>query len=110
VKFELFDEWNRLKGESTMEIIGHTIEKLEDPTGILKGDRYEYILQIEVPEDDELYSENGIYLKAIIAVEEESVRVAQYQLFEKGTNAYIDLELEDDEKELVAGYCKEHLE
>ncbi|NSL50840.1 DUF6509 family protein [Calidifontibacillus erzurumensis] len=94
-----------------MEIIGHTIEKIEDPTGILVGDRYEFHLSIEVPEDDELFSENGIYVKAIIAVEgeEKNVRIAQYQLFEKGTNTYIGLELEEDELDLIKNYCKQHL-
>lgn len=99
-----------LKGWNNMEITGHTVEKLEDPTGILIGDRYEFILHIEVPEDDELYSENGIYLKAVIAVEEDAARIAQYQFFEKGTNQYIDLELEDDENEIIVAYCKQHLE
>lgn len=93
-----------------MEITSHTVEKLEDPTGILIGDRYEFILQIEVPEDDDLYSDKGVYLKAIIAVVEDAVRVAQYQFFEKSSNEYIDLELEDDEKELITEYCKQHLE
>lgn len=94
-----------------MEIIGHTIEKIEDPTGILVGDRYEFHLSIEVPEDDELFSENGIYVKAIIAVEgeEKNVRIAQYQLFEKGTNTYIGLELEEDELDLIKNFCKQHL-
>ncbi len=92
-----------------MQITSHTVEKLEDPTGILVGDRYEFILQIEVPEDDELYSEKGVYLKAIIAIVDEAVRVAQYQFFENVTNEYIDLELEDDEKEVIAEYCKEHI-
>ncbi|HHY74876.1 MAG TPA: pullulanase [Bacillus bacterium] len=92
-----------------MEIKGHTVEEIIDPTGILLGERFEFILQIVVPEDDELYSENGIYLKAIIAVEDDAVRIAQYQLFEKGTNDYIDLELEDDEKEFIVDYCKGHL-
>lgn len=92
-----------------MEITGHTFEKLEDPTGILTGDRYEFVLHLDVAEDDELYSENGIYVKAIIAVEEGQTRIAQYQLFEKGTNEYIDLELEDDEKEIIADYCRQLL-
>lgn len=93
-----------------MEITSHTVEKLEDPTGILVGDRYEFILQIDVPEDDELYSEKGVYLKAILAVVEDAVKVAQYQFFENVTNEYIDLELEDDEKEVIVEYCKGHLE
>lgn len=92
-----------------MEITSHTVEKLNDPTGILVGDRYEFILQIEVPEDDDLYSENGTYLKAIIAVVDDAVKVAQYQFFEKNSNEYIDLELEDDEIELITEYCKEHM-
>ncbi|KEF37762.1 hypothetical protein M670_03066 [Schinkia azotoformans MEV2011] len=93
-----------------MEITSHTVEKIEDPTGILIGDRYEFILQIEVPEDDDLYSEKGVYLKAIIAAVDDAVRVAQYQFFENVTNKYIDLELEDDEKEFIADYCKQQLE
>ncbi|HHW37889.1 MAG TPA: pullulanase [Bacillales bacterium] len=93
-----------------MEITSHTVEKLQDPTGILAGDRYEFILQIEVPEDDDLFSEKGVYLKAIIAVAEDAVRVAQYQFFESVTNEYIDLELEDDEKEFIVDYCKQHIE
>ncbi|MBS4173045.1 DUF6509 family protein [Bacillus sp. FJAT-49736] len=91
-----------------MNITGHTIEKLEDPTGILTGDRYEFILTIEVPEEDELYSQNGLYIKTIFVVEGNESRVAQYQIYEKITDQYLDFELEDDEKEMVEEYCKQH--
>lgn len=93
-----------------MNITGHTIEKLEDPTGILQGDRYECILNIEVPEDDELFSEKGLYVKAIYVSIEEEKRIPQYSIFESGTNEYIDFELEDDELALILDYCKEHVE
>lgn len=93
-----------------MKITGHTIEKLEDPTGILIGDRYEYLINIEVPEDDELFSENGLYVKVIYAVDVKGPRIAQYQLFENVTNKFIDLELEEDEEEMIDLYCRQHLD
>ncbi|PKR85497.1 DUF6509 family protein [Heyndrickxia camelliae] len=92
-----------------MNITGHTIEKLEDPTGILTGDRYEIILTIEVPEDDELYSENGLYIKAIYVVDGSQSRVVQYQIFEKITDRYLEFELEEEEEKILEGYCKEHI-
>ena len=98
-----------MERKKQMNITAHTVEKLEDPTGILTGDRYEFILTIEVPDDDELYSENGLYIKTIFAVEDNQSRVAQYQIFEKTTNRYLDFELEEDEEELIADYCKQHL-
>lgn len=93
-----------------MNITGCTIEKLEDPTGILIGDRYEFIINIEVPDDDELFSANGLYVKIIFAIDDHGARIAQYQLFESNTNNYLDFELEDDEQELLLAYCKEQME
>ncbi|MBD1382920.1 DUF6509 family protein [Metabacillus arenae] len=92
-----------------MLITGHTVEKLEDPTGILTGERYEYILKIEVPEEDELFSENGLYLKSIFVLDENGSRIAQYQFFEEKTDRYIDLSLEEDEEALIIDYCKQHI-
>lgn len=92
-----------------MNIISHTIEKLEDPTGILTGERYEIILNIEVPEDDELYSENGVYVKLIFVMDHHEYRIAQYHFYEQLTNQYLDFELEDDEKAMIIDYCKQQL-
>lgn len=91
-----------------MKITEFSVEKLWDPTGILSGDRYEFIIDIEVDVEDELYSENGIYIKLILAVEEEEVRIAQYQLYERVTEKYLDFALEDDELEEILQFCKEH--
>jgi hypothetical protein len=91
-----------------MNITGHTVEKLEDPTGILTGERYEYILNVEVPEEDELFTENGLLIKAIYAVDETGARVAQFYLMEKSTEKYLDFELEEEEEELVSTYIAEH--
>lgn len=90
-----------------MKITGHTVEKIEDPTGILTGERYEYLLDVEVPEDDELYTENGLMIKAIYAVDEKGSRVAQYYLMEKSTEKYFDFELEEEEEESIRTYIAE---
>ncbi len=97
------------KDVGCMEIKYHTAEKLNDPTGILVGDRYEYILNIEVDEEDELYSEHGLGVKLILAVDENGSRIAQYQLYEQVTNKFLDFGLEEDEEEMLKEYCMEHL-
>jgi hypothetical protein len=93
-----------------MNITGHTAEKIEDKTGIIIGDRYECFLNVEVDEDDELYTENGLYIKAIFAVNDNEKRVLQYDLYEKVTEKYIDLALEEDEEQVLLDYCKKHIE
>jgi len=42
-----------------MEITNHVVDKMNDPTGIIEGDRYEFLLDVEVEEDDELFTEGG---------------------------------------------------
>lgn len=93
-----------------MIITDHTVEKLEDPFGLLPGDRYEYLINIEVSEDDDLYSENGIYIRLIFVKEEEIERITQYNFIEKETNQYLDFEFEEDEEKMIFNYCKDHLE
>ncbi|KHD86124.1 DUF6509 family protein [Heyndrickxia ginsengihumi] len=93
-----------------MKITGHEVEKLVDPTGIIIGDRYEFYLDIEVSEDDELYTDKGLSLKVIYAVDEQQSKIALYQIYEKLSNQPLDFELEDDEKQLVNDYCKEVIE
>ncbi|MEI5906603.1 DUF6509 family protein [Bacillus spongiae] len=93
-----------------MKILEHTVEKLEDPTGILIGDRYEFFLTIEVPEEDELFSEHGLYMRAIVAVEENASRLVQYQIYERTTEKYLDFALEEAEENMVLEYCQQHME
>lgn len=92
-----------------MNITGHTVEKVEDTTGILSGDRYEFFINVEVDEDDELFTENGLYIKVILAVHESENRIVQYEIHEKETNKNIDLALEEDEEQLLLDYCKQNL-
>jgi hypothetical protein len=92
-----------------MDITGHTVEKLEDPFGLLSGDRYEFFLDLEVDEEDELFSEKGIGLKVIYVIDETSTKVLQYHFFEKGSEKVLDFALEEEEEEMVNAYCKENI-
>ncbi|KKI93848.1 pullulanase [Bacillus sp. SA1-12] len=93
-----------------MKIIESTIERLEDPFGILTGERFEIFLTLDIDEEDELYSENGIVLKLIYAVEGEQAKIAQYHFIEKTTELVLDFALEEDEEEEVMNYCKQLVE
>ncbi len=93
-----------------MNITGFTVEKLEDPFGILSGDRYEFYLDIEVDEDDELFLENGLRLKVLYVVEDGEGKIINYSLLENTTDKYIDLALETEELEIAAAFCKQNLE
>ncbi len=92
-----------------MEIISHLVNKINDPTGIIVGDRYEFLLDIKVEEDDELYTEGGLELRVIFASDENSERVVQYYFTEKASRGALDFALEDDEEAEILEYCKKNL-
>ncbi|RFU70442.1 pullulanase [Peribacillus saganii] len=92
-----------------LSITGHELELINDPFGILPGNRFEFLIDLDVPEDDELYSENGVYLKVIYVLEDDKAYIAKYDFYENETEKYIDLELEEDEEEQVNAYCRDNL-
>ncbi|MBT2639500.1 MULTISPECIES: DUF6509 family protein [unclassified Bacillus (in: firmicutes)] len=92
-----------------MNITGHTVELLEDPFGLLSGSRYEYFLNIEVDEEDELYTEKGLLLKVLFLVNGEERRILQSYFIEQETEKVLDFELEEDEVLQVKKYCEENL-
>ncbi|MFD2445667.1 DUF6509 family protein [Bacillus sp. CGMCC 1.16607] len=93
-----------------MNLTLHSVEKLNDPFGILTGDRYEIFFNLEIPEDDELFHENGLLIKVLYIVDETGSRVSHYHIYEKETNKFIDIGLEDDEEALVKEMCDKQLE
>ena len=99
----------RIEKDETMEITGHLVEKLVDPFGLLSGDRYEFFLELDVDEEDELFSEKGVGLKVIYVIDDNGSKISQYNFFEKITEKVLDFELEEDEEELVLTYCKENI-
>lgn len=90
-----------------MNIINYSMDKIKDPTGIIVGDRYEFLLDVEVEEDDELYSAAGLELRVILAIDENGARLAQYYIIDKGTRDVLEFGLEEEEEEEVLVFCKE---
>ncbi|MFC3209732.1 DUF6509 family protein [Planomicrobium okeanokoites] len=92
-----------------MEIIDFTFHKINDPTGIMESDRYEFLLTVEVDEDDELYTEAGLDLRVIMAADESGARIAHYNFMDKQTGKAMEFALEDDEEAEVQAYCRDKL-
>lgn len=90
-----------------MEIKFHTIEQIEDPFGILSGNRYELFLHIDVPEEDELFSEEGLKIKVLLIEDNEGFHLSHYHIIENTTEKILDFELEEDEEKLIESYCIE---
>ncbi|PLR69512.1 MULTISPECIES: DUF6509 family protein [Bacillaceae] len=91
-----------------MNITAYTVEKLHDPFGILAGNRYEFFLDLDVDEDDELYTEKGLLLKVIYQVDDSGGRISVYHLMEKESNAFLDFELDEEEEVMIKDFCQEH--
>ena len=92
-----------------MNITQFSIEEILDPTNIIEGKRYEFLLDIEVDEEDELYSEAGLEIRVIVGVIEENVRVMNYFIMDKANNEFLDFALEEDEEAMILNFCKEQL-
>ncbi|EFM12422.1 conserved hypothetical protein [Paenibacillus curdlanolyticus YK9] len=93
-----------------LTITEYSVEFVKDPFGILAGKRYEFILDLDVPDDDELYEEQGVYARVIYSVEEAASRIVRYELRERATDRYLEIELEDEELAVLADFCREQLE
>ncbi|WP_248924684.1 DUF6509 family protein [Paenibacillus hamazuiensis] len=91
-----------------LTITGYSVDMIKDPFRILAGKRYEFLLDIEVPEDDELYSDNGLYIRAIYSTEEGRSGIVKYDLHERGTDRYLEFDLEEDEEKELEAFCSEH--
>lgn len=93
-----------------LTITEYSVELIKDPFGILAGSRYEFLLDLDVPEDDELHTESGVYLRVVYSVEESRERLVSYEFIERQTNQYLDFEMEDDEVKQIEAFCKERLQ
>ncbi|MFJ5771535.1 DUF6509 family protein [Psychrobacillus sp. NPDC093180] len=92
-----------------LKITSYEVEKIKDPTGIITGDRYEFLLGIEVPEDDELFDEDSsLDLRVILAVVETEERIVQYHFLNRSNGKVLDFGLEEEEEVEVLAFCKEH--
>lgn len=92
-----------------LTITEYSVELVKDPFGILTGERYEFLLDIAVDEEDELYSEQGVYIRAIYSITPEQEGIIKYELYERNSRKYLDFELEEDELAELEEFCKNHL-
>lgn len=91
-----------------MKFTEYTVEKVEDPFNILTGNRYEFLIDFTVEEEDELYREQGLKLKVLYIVDENGPRVSHYHILESDTEKVLEFDLEDEELEILQSFCKEH--
>ncbi|OWR28879.1 pullulanase [Saccharibacillus sp. O23] len=91
-----------------MEFTEYTVEKIRDAFGIVQGERYEFMLEFEVDEEDELYTPQGLLLRVIYSVDGENRRIVKHEIIERGTQKVLDFDLEDDELEETEAFCAAH--
>lgn len=94
---------------AVLKVKEYSVGLIKDPFGILTGQRFEFLLQLEISEDDEMYSENGVYAKVIYLVDESRKGIIKYDLYERSTEQYLDFEMEAEEEAAIAVFCEEHL-
>ncbi len=92
-----------------MEIKQYSIEEIKDPTNILEGKRFELLLDVEIDEEDELYSESGIEIRVIVGQKENDFRIVNYFIIDKKDNQYLDFGLDEEEEEMILSFCREEL-
>ncbi len=92
-----------------MEIGAFSVEEIKDPTNIIEGKRYEFLIDIEVDEEDELYSEAGIEARVIVGQKGEEVRILNYFLLDKTDNEILEFALEEEEEEMILRFVQEEL-
>ncbi len=86
-----------------------SVEKLKDPFDLLTGDRYEFRLYLSVDEEDELYTENGVYLRAIFKIEDEVKKITQYSFLDQSSDSILEFELEEDEEKFIIEFCEKNI-
>ncbi|AXH99422.1 pullulanase [Sporosarcina sp. PTS2304] len=91
-----------------MKIVNGKVEELVDPTGIIEGQRFEFLLTVQFDEDDELFNEEGTGLRLLYSVKDGQRKLLTYQFYELSTESVFDLEWDEDEQATAEQYCIEH--
>lgn len=92
-----------------MEILSYMMEEILDPTNIIEGERYEFTLELNIEEDDELYQEGGVDLRAIIAKKDNEISMVNYFLIAKSDQSHLEFGLDEDEEAEIVEFCKTYL-
>lgn len=92
-----------------MNITQLSVEEILDPTNIIEGKRYEFILDVEIDEEDELYHEAGIEIRVLLGEKDGEPFILNYFIMEKAEGEYLDFALEDEELAMILAFCQEAL-
>ena len=92
-----------------MNITQFSVEEILDPTNIIEGKRYEFILDVEIDEEDELYHEAGIEIRVLLGEKDGEPFILNYFIMEKAEGEYLDFALEDEELAMILTFCHEAL-
>jgi len=92
-----------------MNILAYMMEEIKDPTNILEGQRFEFLLDIEVDEEDEPYTEGGIDLRVIVSKNDDDIKIENYFFIQKSDQKVLEFGLEDDEEAEVLAFVKQHI-
>ncbi|PZD97039.1 pullulanase [Paenibacillus sambharensis] len=91
-----------------LNISEYSVEYVKDPFGIIAGKRYEFILDLTIEEDDELFSPQGVYARVIFGVEDTGSRIVKYDLVERTTDRYLEFDLDEEELQELEAFCRAH--
>lgn len=91
-----------------MNITEYTVEQLVDPTGFIVGERYEFRLYAKLDEDDDLYAEDGIGIRTILAIGDGEDRLVVAHFFNRATEEVHDVALEEDELKTLLQFCQKN--
>lgn len=105
-----FTLWLRKDNEGAlhMDITQYSVEELKDPTNIIEGKRYEFLIDVDIDEEDELYREQGIEIRAIIGELNGEYSLKTYFLIDKADQSYLDFALDEDEEADILAVCQEY--
>lgn len=92
-----------------LPIASYSVEEIRDPFGIIAGKRYEFMIELDIPEEDELYSESGVTARVVMKELDGEVAMVSYDLLETTTLNLLDFELEDEEEAELAAFCRERI-
>ena len=92
-----------------MNITQYSVDELKDPTNIIEGKRYEFLIDVDIDEEDELYREQGIEIRAIIGEVNGEYSLKSYFLIDKADQSYLDFALDEDEEAEILSFCQEEL-
>lgn len=92
-----------------MDITQYSVEEIKDPTNIIEGKRYEFLIDVEIDEEDELYREQGVEIRAIIGELNGEYSLKNYFLIDKADRSFLDFALDEEEEVEILAFCQNEL-